>query len=118
MKFDEEQGLKVKSRKYVPPIFKVQSPGSHDKLRELRSMKSQQGEHIMPEILQVPNGMGSGVWRSKRLLLACHTCLDALWKPICSNVKSGKKSSVRQGSGEVSILFWHSTPHIIPSTIS
>ena len=33
------------------------------------------------EQMQVPNGTGPGVRRSKRPLLACHTRCNVLWKP-------------------------------------
>ena len=51
------------------------------------------------EQMQVPNGTGPGVRRSKRLLLASRTRCHVLWKPpkignkvkICNKVKFGNK---------------------------
>ena len=49
------------------------------------------------EQMQVPNGTGPGVRRSKRPLLACRTCCNVLWKPPNSVIRSKsvfKSSSV------------------------
>ena len=47
------------------------------------------------EQMQVPNGTGPGVWRSKRPLLASRTRCNVLWKPpkFGNKVKSVIKSS-------------------------
>ena len=49
------------------------------------------------EQMQVPNGTGPGVRRSKRPLLASRTRCNVLWKPpkFGKKVKIGKKSPVR-----------------------
>ena len=69
------------------------------------------------EQMQVPNGTGPGVQRSKRPLLASRTRCNVLWKPpkFCNNVKIGNKVQFGNkfanwcnvGSFECVILYGH-----------
>ena len=70
-------------------MFEVNSP---EKLRQVREKDlPQQVDHM-----QVPNGTGPGVWKSKRHLSACYTVENVLWKPLISRLKVefGKKITV------------------------
>ena len=48
------------------------------------------------EQMQVPNGKGPGVRRSKRPLLASRTCCNVLWKP--PNLVIMSKSVIKSSS--------------------
>ena len=50
---------------------------------ENQSPKTLQGQEKIVstlEQMQIPNGTGPGVWRSKRPLLTSHTRCNVLWK--------------------------------------
>ena len=59
------------------------------------------------EQMQVPNGTGPGVRRSKRPLLASRTCSNVLWKPpkLGNEVKIGNKVQFGNKFANASQLF-------------
>ena len=65
-------------------MFETQKVRRHDKFRK---------EWSQHEQMQVPNGTGPGVRRSKRPLLASRTRCNVLWKPpkFGNRVKIGNK---------------------------
>ena len=61
------------------------------------------------EQMQVPNGTGPGVWRSKRPLLASRTRCNVPWKhPKSDNkVKTGNKSQLGNNFAKGVIVYGH-----------
>ena len=63
------------------------------KLKRSADMKVQERMASTLKQMEVPNGTGPGVWRSKRPLLASRTRCSVLWKPpkFGNKVKIGNK---------------------------
>ena len=71
-------------------MFETHKVRRHDKFRKEWSQHKEQ--------MQVPNGTGPGVRRSKRPLLASRTRCNVLWKPLKFGNKVKNGNNVQFGN--------------------